>query len=122
MRAQTEETVDAVPGPEIVERAPRTRTRRVTEAKWTIQQRQEWDVEDETAEGGTRTVVVWEDLVTIEVPAGTKRKTVLERGLGEAKIAAPADGLTLKFRALDEDSAREIPVESDRQLRIGGAS
>jgi hypothetical protein len=100
--------------------APRTRQARVAEATYTIQQRHEWDVQAD--DGEMLTVTVWEDLVTVTVPARTKRKTVLEKGLVDAGVLPPPAGVSLWFRALDAESARGVPVEAEAQLRIGGAS
>lgn len=54
---------------------------------------------------------VWHDIATVEVPARTKRLTVIELGLAEAGIT-PADGPVF-VRVLDESSAREVAMVAD---------
>ena len=49
---------------------------------------------------------VWLDLATVTVPHRTKRRTVFEKGLAQAKLS-PVDGVEYVLRRLDADSAEE---------------
>jgi len=48
---------------------------------------------------------VWEDIATVDVPPRTKRKTVIQKALAEAKITPAEDGTAPRLRALDAESA-----------------
>jgi hypothetical protein len=50
--------------------------------------------------GGT-----WKDLATVEVPARTKRSTVIKEALKQAGVQPAADGSRPRLRALDAESA-----------------
>jgi hypothetical protein len=79
----------------------------MSEAVYVVQERRE----DE--EGG------WVDLATVTVPARTHRKTVIEKALEQAKTVLSRP---ITVRVLDEQSARETPVETEQpppRLRIG---
>lgn len=55
----------------------------------------------------------WDDFATISVPARTKRKTIIQKGLAEAGYDADEWKKTLEVRVLDEESARATPVNPD---------
>jgi hypothetical protein len=64
---------------------------------------------------------VWDDIETVTVPARTHRKTVIEKALEEAGIMH-TNGVKLTVRVLDEEAARETPVETEQpppRLKIG---
>lgn len=61
----------------------------------------------------------WQDVATVTVPPRTKRKTIIEKAMAQpdVEIVDPTC-----VRVLDEESAREIPVEMEEQpprLKIG---
>lgn len=65
--------------------------------------------------------VSWRDVATVTVPARTKRKRVIEKGLADAGMT-PTDGETLQVRALNADSAHVTAVGVDHgppRLKFG---
>ena len=70
---------------------------------------------------GNEDTKVWTDVATVEVPARTKRRRVIELGFAQSKIM-PKVGEDLRVRVLDAESAEVIPVGAEEQepkLRIG---
>jgi hypothetical protein len=63
----------------------------------------------------------WHDITTVTVPPRTKRKTIIEKAAAE--VDQPLVGADpTRVRVLDEESAREIPIEMEEQpprLKIG---
>jgi hypothetical protein len=118
-----EETVDATRGPAVVpEELPPPATaagkrERPTEAVYVLQIA---EAVEPLEEGGPD--LAWFDAAEVTVPVGTKRPTIIRKGLTEAGISPPIGGPPLRVRALDANSAAETPVEPDVQLKIGGAS
>jgi hypothetical protein len=47
----------------------------------------------------------WIDIATVEVPARTKRSTVIKEALKQAGVQPAADGSRPRLRALDAESA-----------------
>jgi hypothetical protein len=58
---------------------------------------------DEDADGDGD--AAWIDIATVDVPPRTKRKTVIQKALAEAKITPAEDGTAPRLRALDAESA-----------------
>ena len=65
--------------------------------------------------------VSWHDVATVEVPANTRRKTVIRKALEAGGGFPIEDGIVV--RLLDADSAEEVPVRPKPpeapQLEIG---
>jgi hypothetical protein len=55
----------------------------------------------------------WQDIATVTVPVGSKRKTVLREGLKQSGLKPPEDGTAPRLRVLDAESAEvhEPPME-----------
>jgi hypothetical protein len=51
-------------------------------------------------------VAAWTDIATVEVPARTKRSTVIKEALKQAGVQPAADGSRPRLRALDAESAQ----------------
>jgi hypothetical protein len=54
----------------------------------------------------------WQDIATVEVPAGSKVKTIIGRALAESGVKPEVGGEPLRLRALDVRSARVTVVSA----------
>jgi hypothetical protein len=70
------------------------------EVTYTVQMLRSFTVAKETGEG-TETYGAWQDVATVKVKAGTKRRTVLKQALASMEVGDQAP----RLRALDMESA-----------------
>jgi hypothetical protein len=73
---------------------------KVTE--YTVQKAEPFDGEGER----------WYDIATVEVPAGSKVKTIIGRALAESGVKPEVGGEPFRLRALDVRSARVTVVSA----------
>jgi hypothetical protein len=88
----------------------------MSEAVYVVQEQR-----DAVDDSGQTLWTGWLDIATVTVPARTHRKTVIEKALEEAGIMH-TNGVKLTVRVLDEEAARETPVETEQpppRLKIG---
>jgi hypothetical protein len=71
-----------------------------TEVEYVVQVRHEVQVADD--DGNLEPLTTWVDVATVTVPARTKRRTVVEKGLADAGIEKTSE---LEARLLDPAAA-----------------
>lgn len=92
---------------------PQTRQKRAEESTYTVQVMELVGIENAAGREA------WFDVATVTVPARTRRKTVIEKGLQQAGLDVTE---AIKVRALDSESAQVTPVAPytpPSELRIG---
>lgn len=85
-----------------------------------VLEERQWE-NDERTTGGVEEV--WRDIGTVTLPARSRRKRAVEEVLSRPQNSGlrPTGDITRKFRALDTDSAEEIPagVRVHEELVVG---
>jgi hypothetical protein len=95
------------------------RTKRTEESTYVIQVQHKVKLPEPGPDMPEMGGVAWLDVATVTVPARTKRKSVIRKGLKQAGLEITTEGMPA--RALDADSAHAYMVGMDQpepQLRI----